>query len=60
MSFFGEVIDEMKKVEWSSGRELARDTGTVIETIAIFAVFFFIVDSIIKWLLGLVVSRPGQ
>lgn len=56
MGFFGEVFQEMKKVTWPSGKELASSSGTVFSTIAIFAVFFFAVDWVIQKVLGFIIN----
>ena len=42
--FFREVAREMREVSWPKRRELTRYTITVITTVAIFAVFFAVVD----------------
>lgn len=57
MSFFGEVRKEVSKVEWPTGKQLSKDTGTVISTITIFAIFFFAVDWVIQRLLGLIIRK---
>jgi len=40
---------EMKKVSWSSRRELVGSTLVVIITIVIMAIFLYIVDGLIVW-----------
>lgn len=55
MSFFGEVVKEMKAVEWPSGKELMNDSGTVFSTIILFSIFFYAVDWIIQKVLGWIV-----
>lgn len=56
MKFLRSVKDEMKKVTWPSGKQLRRDTLIVIETSIIFAVMFFIMDTLVQnvfaWILG--------
>ncbi|MGM0125405.1 preprotein translocase, SecE subunit [Enterococcus sp. AZ194] len=56
MKFLRSVKDEMKKVTWPTGKQLRRDTLIVIETSIIFAVMFFVMDTLVQnvfaWILG--------
>lgn len=52
-TFFSEVKAEMQAVDWPNKQELRKNTITVIIVVAVFALFFLGVDSIIRWLLSL-------
>ncbi|CAG9622237.1 preprotein translocase subunit SecE [Sutcliffiella rhizosphaerae] len=54
--FLRDVSREMKKVSWPKRKELTRYTITVITTVAIVAVFFWIVDLGISELLRAVIK----
>jgi preprotein translocase subunit SecE len=42
--FFQNVVKEMKKVSWPTGRQLVSYTITVLVTVAFVAVYFALVD----------------
>ncbi|MHC9532252.1 preprotein translocase subunit SecE [Dellaglioa sp. BT-FLS60] len=44
-AFLKSVIVEIKATTWPTGKELRRDTTTVVVTAILFAIFFWIVDS---------------
>jgi preprotein translocase subunit SecE len=48
MKFLKSVIAEMKKVSWPTKIQLRKDTIIVFEMFIIFAILFFIFDTIIK------------
>ncbi|HCE13481.1 preprotein translocase subunit SecE [Enterococcus sp.] len=48
MKFLKSVVDEMKVVSWPSRKQLRRDTFVVIQTTLIFAVMFFVMDTLIQ------------
>ncbi|MDR1473671.1 MAG: preprotein translocase subunit SecE [Lactobacillales bacterium] len=48
MKFLKSVIAEMRKVSWPTKRQLRKDTIIVFEMFTIFAILFFIFDTIIK------------
>ncbi len=56
-SFFKGVWSELKKVHWSSRKELINHTGVVIVTVAAFAVvisaFDWVVSTLVELLLNL-------
>ncbi|MGC6769466.1 preprotein translocase subunit SecE [Enterococcus sp. LJL128] len=54
MKFLKGVRDEMKKVTWPSKKQLRKDTLIVIETTAIFAALFFVMDTAIQAIFGLI------
>lgn len=42
--FIGSVVEEMKHVSWPNASQTRRDTGAVLTTSILFAIFFAIVD----------------
>ncbi|MBN2097632.1 MAG: preprotein translocase subunit SecE [Candidatus Omnitrophica bacterium] len=48
IKFFSEVKAEMKKVSWSSRKELISSTWIVIITVALLTVFIGVVDFVIS------------
>ena len=54
MKFFKGVKEEMSKVTWPSKKQLRKDTLIVVETTVLFGVMFFIMDTAIHALIGLV------
>jgi preprotein translocase subunit SecE len=52
MKFFRSVADEMKKVSWPSKKQLRKDTLIVIETSVLFALLFFVMDTVIQTVFG--------
>ncbi|KAF1302269.1 MULTISPECIES: preprotein translocase subunit SecE [Enterococcus] len=48
MKFIRSVIAEMKQVTWPNKKQLRKDTLVVIETSVIFAVMFFVMDTVIR------------
>ena len=52
--FVREVRQEMAKVTWPSRRELMFTTASVLVMSALAAIFFFLVDQIIAWGVGLI------
>ncbi|WP_316572525.1 preprotein translocase subunit SecE [Neobacillus sp. YIM B06451] len=55
-NFFRDIAREMRKVSWPKKDELTRYTITVITTVAIFAVFFAVVDLGISKLIRLILE----
>ncbi|WP_059174114.1 preprotein translocase subunit SecE [Bacillus sp. FJAT-27445] len=55
-NFFRDIAREMRKVSWPKREELTRYTITVISTVAIFAVFFAVVDLGISKLIRLILE----
>ncbi|WP_409273038.1 preprotein translocase subunit SecE [Neobacillus sp. SCS-31] len=55
-NFFRDIAREMRKVSWPKKDELTRYTITVISTVAIFAVFFAVVDLGISKLIRLILE----
>ena len=56
MKFLKSVVEEMKRVTWPTKQQLRKDTIVVIETSIIFAVMFFVMDTVIQKLLALVLK----
>lgn len=54
MKFLKSVRDEMKLVTWPTGKDITRDTSTVVVTVLLFAAFFAVVDYGIVELIDLV------
>lgn len=52
-TFFKEVREEMRAVEWPSSQTLRKNTITVFTVIAIFTVFFMGIDFLTSTLLNL-------
>ena len=57
--FVREVRQELSKVTWPSRRELTVTTISVFAMAALMALFFFLVDQIIAWLIGLILAVGG-
>lgn len=56
MKFIKSIIAEMKQVTWPTKKELRKDTLVVIETSIIFGLMFFVMDSVIQAVLGLILK----
>ncbi|MBX5476402.1 MAG: preprotein translocase subunit SecE [Clostridia bacterium] len=54
--FFREVLAETRKIVWPTRRETAIYTGVVIAAVTLVAVSIWIFDSILGYLLGLLVQ----
>lgn len=56
-TFFTEVLDELKKVNWTSREQLTRTTGVVITGTLFLAVYFWAVDFcssyVLNWFLDI-------
>ncbi|WGF88596.1 preprotein translocase subunit SecE [Marinivivus vitaminiproducens] len=57
--FVREVRQEMAKVTWPSRRELVVTTIAVFAMVIVAALFFFLVDQIISWVIGLILGFGG-
>ncbi len=51
--FVREVRQELQKVTWPNRRELIATTVSVVAMSALAALFFFLVDQVIAWLVQL-------
>jgi preprotein translocase subunit SecE len=60
--FFIQTEGEMKKVSWSSRKEVVRSTKVVVVTVAMLGAMLFVVDLAFMWffhLLGVLKAFPG-
>jgi preprotein translocase subunit SecE len=57
--FVREVRQELAKVTWPSRRELTVTTISVFAMAAITALFFFLVDQVLAWLIRLILGIGG-
>ncbi len=57
--FVREVRQELAKVTWPTRRELLYTTISVFAMSALAALFFFITDQIIAWLIRLILGLGG-
>jgi len=57
--FVREVRQELAKVTWPSRRELTVTTISVFAMAALAALFFFVVDQLLAWLVRLVLGIGG-
>jgi preprotein translocase subunit SecE len=57
--FVREVRQELAKVTWPSRKELTVTTISVLVMSALAALFFFLVDQLIAWLIGLILGLGG-
>lgn len=53
MKFLKSVVDEMKQVTWPTGKDMAKDVGTVVVTVFLFSIFFAVVDFGVKELMNM-------
>lgn len=54
--FVREVRQEVSKVTWPSRKELTFTTISVLAMSALAAIFFFLVDQVIAWGVGLILG----
>jgi preprotein translocase subunit SecE len=54
--FFGEVRSEARKVTWATRQEVTVSTIMVVMMGVAAAIFFFLVDSLLRVLLGLILN----
>ena len=54
--FFGEVRAEARKVTWATRKEVQISTVMVLIFGVIAALFFFLVDSILRWLMAFILN----
>jgi preprotein translocase subunit SecE len=51
--FFKGVRHEMRQTTWPSAKEMRKLTASVFVVVILFALFFFVSESIIVWLLSI-------
>lgn len=54
--FFRSVYSELKKVHWPARREVLIYTGVVLTAVTFVGVLIWIFDSVLSWLLRLIVK----
>ena len=54
--FLQEVRSEAAKVTWPSRRETLITTGLVLAMVVVSSLFFLFTDTVIRWVLGLVLG----
>jgi preprotein translocase subunit SecE len=54
--FVREVRQEMAKVTWPNRKEVVATTASVFAMVAAAALFFFLVDQVIAWGIGLILG----
>ena len=59
LSFYGEVVREMKKVTWPTWKETYLTTFMVFVMVALTCVFFFVVDTVLAWGERLLIGAVG-
>jgi preprotein translocase subunit SecE len=59
LQFMQQVRAEVSKIVWPNRREVTVTTGMVFVMAAIFAIFFFSVDQIVKLILETILSIAG-
>ena len=53
---FKEVFSELKKVSWPSFKKTCKQTGTVLVVVAIFMLVVLGIDSLLTWVINLIVN----
>jgi preprotein translocase subunit SecE len=56
-AFAGESRDEARKVVWPTRKETMQTTGVVLAFVFVMALFLWIVDSSLLWLVGLALGQ---
>jgi preprotein translocase subunit SecE len=59
IQYFKEVRSEMRKISWASRNETLVSTVFVFIMVVIAAIFFFLVDMILRWGVGLILGIGG-
>jgi preprotein translocase subunit SecE len=54
-----DAIAETKKVVWPSRKETVQSTGVVVAFVVIMALFLWVVDASLVWLVRILVGREG-
>lgn len=57
--FFRDCKGEIKKIVWPTPKATFKNTGVVLVTIAVAALFVFLLDTVFMNLLGLVMNVAG-
>jgi preprotein translocase subunit SecE len=56
-TYIEEVKSEMKRVSWPSWKQVRATTGVVIAAVFLFAIYFFVVDGIVSWLVTAMIHK---
>lgn len=51
-----ETVSELKKVSWPSFKQACKQTGTVLAVVAIFMLVVLGIDSLLTWIINLIVN----
>ena len=51
-----ETVSELKKVSWPSFGKACKQTGTVLAVVAVFMLVVFGIDSLLTWIINLIVN----
>jgi preprotein translocase subunit SecE len=54
--FFGEVRSEGRKVTWATRQEVTVSTIMVLIFGVTTAIFFFFIDSLLRWVIGMILN----
>ena len=55
-NIFKEIISELKKVNWPSFKKVCKTTGTVLVVVGVFMLAVLGIDSLVAWILDLIVK----
>jgi len=58
-SYAQDAVTETKKVVWPSRRETVQTTGVVVAFVVVMALFLWIVDASLAWVVNMLVRREG-
>ncbi len=51
-----EIFSELKKVSWPSFKKTCKQTGTVLVVVAVFMLIVLGIDSLLTWIINLIVN----
>ena len=51
-----ETVSELKKVSWPSFKKACKQTGTVLAVVAVFMLVVLGIDSLLSWIISLIVN----
>ncbi|HMK24089.1 MAG TPA: preprotein translocase subunit SecE [Terriglobales bacterium] len=58
-AYCGDAMEETKKVVWPSRKETIQTTGVVVAFVIVMALFLWIVDASLVWLVRVLVGREA-
>lgn len=53
-NFFNEVKHEMAETKWPTAKEMRKNTASVFTVVILFAIFFYVTEFAMTWLLSLI------